>query len=142
MPVRVSPQAGSDKWKTRLSASTQDITNGVNQVTTAPGVLAAAKQQKWLQGVNASADKWKRNVANVTLQQWQQMMTTVGIPRIASGAAAKQSKMTAFNAQFYPHLEAGMAKVAAMPDGDMEARIQKAVAMMRHNATFVRQATG
>lgn len=140
--VRVSPQAGSDKWKTRLSASTQDVTNGVNAVTVAPGQLAAAKQQKWLTGVNAAADKWKRNVSNVSLQQWQTMMTTVGIPRIASGAAAKQGKYTAFAAQFYPHLDAGVAKVKAMPDGDIEARIQRAVAMMRHNAQFVRQANG
>jgi hypothetical protein len=136
--TRVSPQAGSDKWKTRLSAATQDITNGVNNVTQAPGLAAAAKRDKWLQGVNAAADKWKRNVAAVSLQQWQQMMTSVGVPRIAQGAQAKQSKYTDFASQFYPFLDQQVAKIKAMPDTQLEDRIQRAVAMMRANATFQR----
>jgi hypothetical protein len=140
--TRVSPQAGSDKWKTRLSAATQDVTNGVNNVTVAPGQLAAAKQQKWLQGVTGAADKWKRNVQAVSLADWQRMMTTVGIPRIAQGAQAKQSKYTNFAQQFYPFLDANVAKIKQMPDTQLEDRIQRAVAMMRMNSQFQRQAQG
>lgn len=139
--TRVTAQQGSDKWKTRLSAATQDIQNGVNNVTTAPGQLAAAKQQKWINGVNAAADKWKRNVAAVSLQQWQQMMINVGVPRVAQGAQSKQSKYTNFASQFYPYLDQGVQQVKQMPDAQLEDRIQKAVAMMRWNAKFQRNST-
>lgn len=140
--VRVSPQQGTDKWVSRLSSATQDITNGVNNVTTAPGQLAAAKSQKWIQGVQNAADKWKRNVASVSLQSWQQSMTTVGIPRVAQGAQLKKGKYTAFASQFYPFLDANVAKIKTMPDTTIEDRINKAVAMMRMNSQFQRQAQG
>lgn len=136
--TRVSPQAGSDKWKSRLSAATQEITNGVNNVTQAPGLAAAAKQQKWLNGVNAAADKWKRNVSAVSLQSWQQSMTTIGVPRVAQGAQAKQQKYTDFASNFYPFLDQQVAKVKAMPDTTLEDRISRSVAMMRANATYQR----
>lgn len=136
--TRVSPQQGSDKWRTRLSAASADMTTGVNNVTVAPGVQAAAKRDKWLAGVTGAADKWQRNVKAVSLQSWQQSMTTIGIPRVAQGAQAKQQKYTDFAASFYPFLDRGVAQVNQMPDTDMESRIQKAVAMMRYNATYQR----
>lgn len=139
--ARVTPQQASDKWKTRLSAASADMTTGVNNVTVAPGVQAAAKRDKWLAGVTGAADKWQRNVKSVSLQQWQQAMTTIGIPRVAQGAQAKQQKMTDFMNSFLPFLDRGVAQINQMPDTDMESRIQKAVAMMRYNATYQRPTT-
>lgn len=139
--TRVTPQQGSDKWKTRLSAASSDMQTGVANVTVAPGVQAAAKRDKWLAGVTGAADKWQRNVRSVSLASWQQSMTQIGIPRVAQGAQAKQQKYTDFATSFYPHLDRGVAQIKQMPDVDMEARIQRAVAMMRHNATYQRPAT-
>lgn len=135
--VRVTPQQGGSKWSSRLGAATTEITNGVNRVTVAPGQLAAAKFDKWLSGVQAAAQKWRTRVASVSLETWKQQ-TLKGIPRIASAATDKQGKYEAFASEFYPFLEQGMAKVAAMPDNTVDARINKAVEMMRHNATFKR----
>jgi hypothetical protein len=140
--TRVTAQQGSDKWKSRLSAASADMTTGVNNVTVAPGVQAAAKRDKWLAGVTGAADKWQRNVKAVSLSSWQQSMTTIGIPRVAQGAQAKQQKYTDFAASFYPFLDRGVSQVNQMPDTDMESRIQKAVAMMRYNATYQRPASG
>lgn len=138
--TRVTAQQGSDKWKSRLSAASADMQTGVDNVTIAPGQQAAAKRDKWLNGVTAAADKWQRNVRAVSLAQWQQSMKTIGIPRVAQGAQAKQQKYTDFAASFYPHLDRGVAQIKQMPDIDMEARIQRAVAMMRHNSTYQRPA--
>lgn len=136
--VRVSPQDATTKWVNNLSGATAAISAGIDRVTEAPGAKAAAKQQKWIQAVQASQDKWKRNVAAVSLQQWQQLFKSVGVQRIAQGAQAKQSKYTNFAQQFFPYLEQGVQKVAAMPDTTFEERVQKSVAMMRHNHAFVR----
>lgn len=136
--VRATPQQATEKWVTRLSGATAEITAGIDRVTEAPGVKAAAKRQKWIQAVQASQDKWARNVAAVSLEQWKALFKGVGVQRIAQGAQAKKGKMQNFLEQFLPHLEAGIARVNAMPDTTFEERIQKSVAMMRHNHEFKR----
>lgn len=140
MPVRVTADQASEKWKNRLSAATAEITAGVNRVTVSPGQQAAAKADKWFQAVTDSREKWRRNTGRVSLDDWKNMMLNVGVQRIAAGATAKQSKMTAFMNEFIPHLEQGLQKVNAMPDNTFEERVQKAVEMMRHNRTFKRGA--
>lgn len=137
--TRVSPQAGTSKWVSRLSGATQEIQAGVQNVTTAPGQLAAAKADKWLNNVTASAPKFKNNVAAVSLQSWQNSFINVGIPRIAQGAQQKQGKYEAFAQQFYPYLDRGVQQIKAMDDTTFEARVQRAVAMMRYNKGFVRK---
>lgn len=140
--TRVDPSAGTAKWVSRLSGATQEIQAGVQNVTTAPGQAAAAKADKWLNNVTASQSKFKNNVAAVSLQSWQQSFINIGIPRIAQGAQQKQGKYEAFAQQFYPFLDRGVAQVKAMDDTTFEARVQRAVAMMRYNKTFQRRPTG
>ena len=139
--VRVTPAQARDKWSSRLGAATTEITNGVNRVSVAPGQLAAAKFDKWLSGVQAAAQKWRTRVASVSLETWK-AQTLKGIPRIASAASDKAGKYEAFASEFYPFLEQGMQKVAAMPDNTIDARINRAVEMMRHNSGFKRSGNG
>lgn len=136
--VRVTPAQATAKWLSRIQAATQEITQGVERVQTAPGQLAAAKYNKWITGVQEAAQKWRRNVSRVSLQEWQDAMKNVGIPRIAQGAQQKQHKVEAFQAEFFPFLEGKMRIINAMPDNTLEDRIAKATAMMRANAEFKR----
>lgn len=136
--VRVSPQQGTAKWQARIQAATQEIMQGVERVQTAPGVLAAAKFQKWVTGVQEAQQKWRRNVSRVSLQEWQDSMKNVGIPRIAQGAQQKAGKVERFQAEFFPFLEQGMRQINAMPDNTLEDRIAKSAAMQRYNAGFKR----
>lgn len=136
--MAANPNDVAAKWASRLSASTTEIQNGVNQVQTAPGQAAAAQADLWLAKVMASKDKWKNNVGKVSLADWKNKMLTVGVPRIASGATANQPKMAAFMSQFLPYLEAGRATIDAMPKMSIEDSIAKAAAQIRYNAKFVR----
>lgn len=133
---KLDPNAGTAKWVAGLSGATAQITAGVNAVTRAPGAAAAANVQVWLARVQASAQKWQTNVGRVPLADWQRSMIEKGIPRIAQGAQANQDKMLAFNQKFYPYLETGMNKVKAMPKTTLQDNIQRAVAMIQHNAAF------
>ncbi len=63
-------------------------------------------------------------------------MLTIGVPRIAQGAQAKQSKYLAFAQSFYPYLATGVAKVKAMPKMNLADGINRAVAMIQHNAAY------
>lgn len=142
MPVRTSPSDATSKWVTRLSGATQEITAGVNAVTSAPGAAAASKFSKWQAAMTDPniQNKWKANVAAVSLQDWQASMVNIGIPRIAAGAQAKQGKYQAFAESFFPYLARGTQTVSAMPDTTFEARVQRAVAMMTWNHNFKRTA--
>ena len=135
--TRVTPQEGTTKWVNRLSAAVPDVTAGIQKVTVAPGQTAVQNANKWQQNTMSSFDKWKRNTGAVQLGTWQQAAIQ-GTNRIAQGAQAKQNKYENFASQFYPFLDAGVAKIKAMPSTNFEDRVQRAVAMMRYNASFKR----
>lgn len=128
------PNAAAQRWANNLGAATQAIKEGVAAVTVAPGQAAARQSAVWLQNTQASQQKWARNVARVSLQDWQAAMNDKGVSRIASGASAAQPKMAAFLTQFLPHVEAGVRALPAR--GTLEQNIARATAMIRHNASF------
>jgi len=136
--AKVTPQQAQAKWLSRLQGAQTEITNGVNSVQTAPGQLAAAQKAKWLQKVTASQDKWAARVAAVSLPAWKDKMINVGIPRISQGAQANQQKVGDFMQQFLPHLDAGTQQLASMPKVTLQDGINRAVAMIQHNANFKR----
>lgn len=144
MPVRTSPQDATSYWVQNLSGASAKITAGVQRVSQSPGQAAAAKAAKWVAAMQDPAvqAKWKNNVGAVSLADWQQMMTTVGIPRIAAGAQAKQSKYLAFAEQFFPFLARNVQQVEQMDDTSFAARVQRAVQMMTLNHQFKRSSTG
>lgn len=138
--MSLDPTAATNKWVQRMQASTQQITEGVNAVQQAPGVAAAKQVNTWLAKVTASAPKWAKNVAAVSLQDWQQAMIQRGIPNISAGVSAKQGKYAAFAASFYPYLATGVAQVKAMPNATLADGINRAVAMINYNAKYQRPA--
>jgi hypothetical protein len=138
MPVRVSPDQAANKWRDRLSGASAEITAGIERVNQAPTQRAVAKREKWRQNLAASEEKWVRNTGRVSLEDWKRAALDFGVPRIAQGAAAKVGKMENFMSDFLPFLARGVQQVEGMPDLTFENRIQRAVAMMRHNHGFKR----
>jgi hypothetical protein len=136
--MRADPQAIGQKWAARLSNATTEIAAGVDRVTEAPGRKAAAKASKWHQAVTQAKDKYARNVARVSLEDWRQSMKTIGVPRIAQGAQAKVHKMVAYMTEVQPHIDAGLSKLSAMPDDTFEARVARSVAWQNHMHQFKR----
>lgn len=135
--ARLTPEEYAAKWATRTSAATQDYTAGVQRVQTAPGQAAANKEAKFQSGIQQaiSSGKWRRNVAGVSLQAWQEAALTKGAQRLASGATAAQGKMAAAGARILPMIDAAKAEVDRMPDNTIEDRINKSAAFQRalHN---------
>lgn len=142
MSIKSTPQDATNKWVTRLSGATAEISAGVDRVTKAPGASAAEKFNKWVAAMTSPAvqQKWRANVAAVSLNDWQTAMKNVGIPRIASGAQAKQGKFLSFAEQFFPFLDRGVQQIQGMDDTTFEARLQRATAMMTYTHGFKRNA--
>lgn len=135
----ITPQQAAIKWRDRLVSANQQIVDGVNAVNVAPGQSAAKQKDLWLRRVQASADKWARNTAAVSLEDWRKAMIEVGIPRVSSGANAKVDKVERFMSEFLPHVNAVAARVRDMPKGDLSMSIARMTAMVQGTATFKRQ---
>jgi glutamate-1-semialdehyde aminotransferase len=134
--MALDPTSATAKWVSRMQAAGPQITEGVNAVTTAPGVAAAKQSAKWMAKLQASQQKWQKNVAAVSLSDWQTAMTSRGIPAISTGVTAKQGNYQAFAAKFFPYLAAGKASIDAMDTSTLAASTAKAVAQIQYNAKY------
>ena len=138
--VKISASEYSEKWGRKLKASTEDIRRGVERVTEAPGIKAAAKVAKMKANLMKALEDgtWERRVAAVDLGEWKDKTLKKGIGRISQGVDEAGGKMQDFASEFFPHLEEGQRKIAGMPDITLEDNINRASEMMRHNAKFKR----
>lgn len=123
-----TPDTAAQRWVEGLGRAGDKIRSGVQAVTVSPGQAAARQKSAYLAGVQAKADTWARRVSAVPLSDWQNSMTTKGIDRIGSGAAAAQPKFQTFMAKFLPAVQA--AKAALPPRGSYEQNKARANAMM------------
>lgn len=138
--ARVTPQEYAEKWARRTAAAVPDYRSGVQRVTEAPGVQAAAKVDKMRQNVNAALDsgKWEARVAGVSLAEWKQAAIDKGAARIGAGVEAAKPDMVRFGTELLAHVDTVSAEVAAMPDLSLADRIQRAVHNMTRMAEFQR----
>lgn len=138
MPKTASSVA--EKWARRISASTQDVIDGVNNTRVNPAELAIAKKQKLLANFQASVNdgRWERGLRRTTLQSWQQAMITKGVNRIAQGADAAKPKMQAFMQELLPYQDSVRSEIEAMPDITLEDSIARMTQWTRKMSQFQR----
>jgi hypothetical protein len=136
--ARVTAEQFQEKHNRRLKAALEDVRTGVARVTVAPGTQAAARKDKMLARLTEAVNsgKWGRNVARVSLTQWQALMTDKGIPRISGGIDAAADKVKSFAGQLLPFEDALMTTVGKMPDLTLEDSIARAQAWIRGMAKF------
>lgn len=94
MKALKSAAEAAANWLAAMQNVTAKVQAGAARVTQAPGAAAAANQSGYLAGVAQSAGKWARNVAAVTLQQWQAAVAAKA-GNISTGARAAASKQSA-----------------------------------------------
>lgn len=114
--AKQTPDQIAAKWANRLSGSTQQIQDGVMNVTQSPTAKAAANPQKYLQGVQNGVAKWQAGLQKVSLSDWQQATISKGIPRISQGAQAAQPKFTQFMSKLQPFQDNLQKSIQGMPN--------------------------
>jgi hypothetical protein len=102
--VKATAASAAAAWSQGFTGATQKYTDGINAVTVAPGQLAAAQKNLYVQNVAASANIWAANVGAVSLQDWKNAATSTGAQRLATGATKGAPKMQAFMTNFLPQL--------------------------------------
>jgi hypothetical protein len=139
--AKLNPTEAKEKWSRNLKASSEYIRKGVDRVTEAPGVKAAAKADKMRAGVLKALDDgtWQERVASVPLGEWKEKMINKGIPHISAGVDAASGKMDDFFAQLFEHQDRGIDTVQNMPDITLDDSINRMVAWTRHMSNFKRR---
>lgn len=117
----------ANRWQQGFANAGPKWAAGINAVTVAPGIAAAAAKDRYVAGVNAAADKFAANVSRVDLATWKNMSTTKGQGRMASGAAAGQAK---YQAKIGAVLQAiGQIRDSLPPRADIMTNLQRAQTM-------------
>lgn len=138
MAVKVTPQQYADRWTQGLSGASQRINDGIDGVTVAPSQQAIKAQAKMLANVTQAINngKWAAGLNKISLQDWQTAMKTKGVPRIATGAQAANSKMAAFAANLIPYQNTLQSKVKAMPNMTLQDNVARSTAWILGMAQF------
>jgi|SRR6478735_4102272 len=130
--ARMTGQAYAKKWADNMKSSGQYIRDGVNAVTEAPGIKAAAKSAKMLAGIQEaiSSGKWQKAVAAVPLEQWKKTMLDKGVGRIAAGVDSSMGHMAEMGEKLMQALDTVGQKVRSMPDDTYDQRVQRMLAQI------------
>jgi len=136
--IKVTPAEFAAKWKSHLDGAGEQIKIGVERVTVAPGVLAAAQEEKFRVNINKSIDnhRWANEVKRVSLEDWRSKMINVGIPRIRAGTEAAVGEVQEFASALFPHIEAGQAALDKMPSVSLTDNIDRMVSFVTHMSKF------
>lgn len=124
------------RWAQNLGASTPKIQAGVQAVQTAPGAAAASQKSKYIQNVQANADKWATRVGAVSLGDWQNAVITKGIPRISQGATAAKPKFEQFLGALLPYQQTQLQALKSMPSLTLADNVNRAVTWINAMAKF------
>lgn len=125
--VRVTPEQFAARWGTGLTGSIERMRTGVEAVTVAPGVSAAAKADKWHAAISRADTKakWKQRVGAVPLEVWQTAMINKGLNRIADGVENAAPKMEAFGVKLIAHQNRLLGEMDTLPDITLEDSIKR-----------------
>lgn len=136
--AKVTPEEFAEEWANGLKNKTAKIRRGIERVRDAPGVKAAAKQDKLVQNFNAAVQsgKWRDNVSAVPVEEWRQKTLNKGLQRIAAGVDEAKPRMQQVGAQLLDHIDRGLGKLERMDDTTPEAREQRMIEFSRHMRTL------
>ena len=130
--AKLTPEQYAEKQARNLKNSLPDIRSGIERVSTAPGVAAAAAQTRMKDNLNRSIDdgRWAAKVRGVTLEEWKNAALNKGVDRIAAGIDQAHDKQVQMAGRLLAAVDSSAAKSNAMPKGT----IQDSIARM---TTFV-----
>ena len=125
--AKLTAEQYAEKQARNLKNSLPDIRMGIERVTQAPGIAAAAAQTRMKDNLNRSIDdgRW-----GVSLEDWKSAELNKGVDRIAAGIDQAHDKEVQMAGRLLAAVDSSAQKANAMPKGT----IQDSIARM---TTFV-----
>lgn len=136
--AKLTPEKAATKHADRLKAATQDIIEGVDRVSVAPGKKAAENSAKMRSKIVAAIDsgKWGRRVSAYPLEEWKTDMKEKGVSRIPEGIDRAHDKQVKFYSQLFPYQDTLKGQIEKMPSVTLEDNINRMVSFIRGMAKF------
>jgi len=131
MPLKITPEEAAEKWERKMQAASTDYAAGVGRVTKAPGQAAAENIDGYIRGVQENAQRWKKKVAAVSLEEWKDKAINKGASRLGPGATAARAKMMEQTKRNFANIESVKSAVDQMPGQTLDQRIAKSAAFIR-----------
>jgi hypothetical protein len=128
----------AEKQARNLKNSLPDIRAGIERVSTAPGIAAAAAQARMKDNLNRSIDdgRWAAKVRGVTLEEWKNAALNKGVDRIAAGIDQAYSKQVAMAGRLLSAVDTAAAKSNAMPKGTIQDSIARMTSFVESMHNF------
>ena len=139
--ARVNPEEFAEKHARRLKGALEDVRTGIDRVTEAPTVKAAAKKDKMKTNLNAALDsgKWERGLKRVSLEEWKRKAIDKGVERTPRGIDDAHDKVVRFASELLPHVDAGKTAIKTLADVTLEDNINRMTTFIRHMSKFERK---
>lgn len=133
--VNITATQWASRWKSGMQGASTKMQEGVNAVTEAPGVKAAAASALWLTNVSKAEAKFARNVAAVSLDAWKNAYIKKGIPAISNAATVAESKVNSAATKLIPVINNLLSTLPART-----ATLDGNLARVRHMAAGLQEA--
>jgi len=137
--VKVKPvDYVASKWKSRAQSAVEDYKRFVQSPSRDP-IAAAISMKETLVAKMRSDEtwrKWEEKLSAVGFKGWLEAVLTKGVQRYPQGIEFGSKYYEQFYSEFSKHLEAGLEQIYRMPRVTLEDSINRAAAMIRHNAKF------
>lgn len=128
------------KYLNRARAAVEDYREGVTNPRRDPAEAAISMRPTLEAKMRSQAtwDKWEHSLRTRGSRKYKERASTVGADRYPAGIESGKEEYKAFAAEFKTHLDAGLPDIRKMQKTSIEESINKAAAMIRHNAKFKR----
>ncbi len=139
--MKMARKSASDiaaKWTKNTKAAGDEMRKGIQSVTEAPGLKAAAAVENMRVGINKALDDgtWQDNVSSVSLEEWKDKMLRKGVPRVSAGVDAAGPKVVQFHQQLGDHQERINSTLEGMPNITLEDGISRMIAQVEGMSQF------
>jgi hypothetical protein len=131
--LSTTPEQAAADWVAGLSSKQEKMRRGIESVRTSPGQLAAAQVDVWANNTMAAREKFRRNSAAVSLEDWRSQ-AIAALPNVAAGAQRKQAIFAQKIAPVLAHIAAGKDRLPAR--GSYEQNKARATAWMDHMHSY------
>ena len=136
--AKLTPEQYAEKQARNLKNSLPDIRAGIERVSTAPGVAAAAAQTRMKDNLNRAIDdgRWAAKVRGVSLEEWKSAALNKGVDRIAAGIDQAHDKQVQMAGRLLAAVDSSAAKSNAMPKGTIQDSIARMTAFVEDMHKF------
>lgn len=137
---RLTPEEAQEKHSRRLKGAIDDMRSGIEKVTEAPTLKAAAKKDKMKQRLNEALDngKWEAGLKRVSLEDWKTKMIDKGLNRVSAGIDGAKDKVIGFYSELFPFQDKIQDELKKMPDLTLEDSISRMTHQVRRMHGFKR----